>query len=406
MATRAAWLCLLLPACSAGPDASLVTMQDSAGVIVVRNSATPRPTVSLGQPTYAAPTTGESVGTVDAAVLLGDTLLLIGDGSNGAVTVFDTLGQTRRTLTRAGNGPGEVAMLAGLWALEGDSVLVFDFARRRLLTLSASRGLLRESGLPDAAAGAFLQPVGVLANGLVLAARRVFAGSAVEGLDVRRDSSTYVSLDPANGAIREQLGTYASFETYNVFVGNDRGPAVQRQGLPFGRGTTVRPFGDGLLVADNAAYALEIRTLRGALVRRITRPVAPVPVSEADLEHRQTAFARLLEQDPDFSPEARERLLADSRRAPHAPTHPVFGTVMVGRDLSIWVASAGATDSGEVSYAVFDSTGRYRVEVQLPPRTWLAQVTGSAIVALSEQETGEPVVYVYDRPREARFDRD
>ena len=63
---------------------------------------------------------------ISAAVMLSTGAFAVADRGSSEISVYDPSGLHKRTFGRAGDGPGEFQNVAGLYVIDGDSLLVPD----------------------------------------------------------------------------------------------------------------------------------------------------------------------------------------------------------------------------------------------------------------------------------------
>ena len=127
---------LTVAACGGGGDGGgAAVTRDSAGIAIVENTG---PVWSAGQEWKVDSVIldiGGDVDSVSGPVRLGDGRLAIANAGSHEVRVYDAAGAQLHASGRAGDGPGEYRMLAGIWRGPGDSLLVSDFMARRVSVL-------------------------------------------------------------------------------------------------------------------------------------------------------------------------------------------------------------------------------------------------------------------------------
>ncbi len=368
---------LLAAACGGGADGGSGwsgTVEDSAGVQVVRNSLTPiwgegeawgfEEVVSIGE---AAGDPDYQFGQIAGLDATSDGRILVLDNQAQHIKVFSADGVFERTVGQAGSGPGEFGPGAAVLMVgRADTVIVPDAGNQRVNVILLGEGestsfpLSFEEGIPMRWQ---MAPSGVLAT-----QRRALNLPNQDAVDV-----DFIVRQAYDGTIVDTLLTPPRGETFS-FGG----------GLPefhfFSPEPTWTLLNDGTFVhAINNDYRISVTDASGGLTRIITMPSEPVAVSERDIEIITGLIMRLMEEQG-VPPQA---LDAIEQGISYEETFPAFTQMRNGPRGSLWVQRVGVPsdmtpdeqenwnpmlDQGSDDWDVFDSEGRYLGFVTMPDR--------------------------------------
>ena len=345
------------------------TFQDSAGVVIVRNPDQGiwaegegwrlveelRLGAVAGNPDY-------QFGQVGTIALDSRGEIYVSDIQAQHIRVFSPEGGYLRTVGRPGSGPGELALGAtALLMTTGDTLLVPDARNRRINRFAPDGSSLPSSPLdPERQrtlrfnwkgigyAAAQLRPVGVPA--------------ATGGTDA------IVVVEPS-GLMGDTLLRFPS------------GGLFQGPGIHYFTPEPIWNLTDSLTViyGVNNAYRVGLYDGTGSLLRVVTRPLEPAPITDRDIR----AFFAYLDRAWLDAGVAPSRLAANHARVHFADNLPVFSSVHQGPRGSLWVQRVQAPglltdeeielynfveDFGASGWDVFDAEGRYLGIVEMPPR--------------------------------------
>lgn len=273
------------------------------------------------------------------------------------VRVFGPEGDYRRTISRRGDGPGEIAATNGLVRV-ADTLFVYDHAKFVILGLHVDDGreLVRH-------------PTPVRSWGYTWTGTRDDQGRNWKhhsvsdripgvmpepGLQETLVQDVMVMHDPATGAVDSvAVGDQVSRAWVQVF-GNQ---GVSFRLLPFAsrKSIAVDPTG-GFWVTDGSDYRILRLDAQGDTIGVLEAAVPPRPVTAAEREEFRD---RLAAESPDAARAAAEMI-------DHAPsTHPVVRNLFVAAD-RLWVVRARAPADEGTRIDVFDRDGGYRGSMLLP----------------------------------------
>lgn len=334
MAARIAPLLLVLAgaaACRAdagpagtAPDVVVETIGDTTVVRTLSGSvwggeATLVPEVAIGQ--LDGPDE-YLFGSIHAITVDDDGRVYVLDGQARDIRVYDSEGSYLETMTRRGEGPGELNNAVSVAVLADGRIIVHDVGDMFVKVVGPSTADREHWAFP---AGAFVIPVKPLRidrNGRILVAS---AGSSAG------DIIEYVRVMGPDGELLDSLSPPgAGFEPPFVevrlpFVMNGRTTASRSVPLTARHYWTVHPNG-GFVTGISSDYRVDLQTDDGVL--RIERDWEPVPVSEAERGyHREVVTEGLRRTQPDWS-----------WNGPPVPeTKRPFRGIVAGNDGRIWV---------------------------------------------------------------------
>jgi hypothetical protein len=395
------WLCLSvfllfpLASCTKPSHGWTGTIEDSAGVTIVRN-----PAEGVWQPGEEWKIEEEvRIGTVEGAAEYQFVAILRGGvavDSQGRIFVLDVAVQEIRlfspegeyvsTLATRGEGPGELKSARDLVMGPGDTLFVPDWGNQRMNRFA-----------PDGsfAGDARFWP---RREGLSITFRANSAGLIVEQVN----SFVQGNPDPENpryflirwAAGRSRSDTLAGFPA-EVEVVDQPWYAPQ----PCWDVTEA----GGLLLGVTDQYRFSLISSDGVLGRIVTRAYEPHPVSQEDIEravsHLEARWKRM-----GLSPSTQAELSAQQH---FNEFFPAFRALYVGPSGTTWVQKPKPPSEiveGEVAphtwpsdwarqdWDVFDPDGRFLGAITMPPRFTPAVFSGDRIYGVSTDELGIPWV--------------
>lgn len=365
---------LLAGACGgdAGGEAPRdVTVRDSAGITIVESGRAPgRPLLSLD--TVPITDIGEGgdddpayqLFQVASALRLSDGTIVVANRGSHQLRFFDAEGRFIRNVGRQGEGPGEFQQLSWMAKLPGDTILTFDFGGRRLSRFTASGEYVGAVTLGGASTSEFLFPVGVLADGRIVARRgAVFtAGETPNGIS--RDS-VLVLLAGRDGVVQDTIGRFIGTESAVQQSGSGQNRMMLVISVPFARSTSLSAHADAVAVATNDTYEIRLFDPTGQLRRVVRRLVEPVPVTADDIERYKQR--QLEAASGAMASQFRTMMERQLDEAPYPATMPAYTAAMFDGMGRLWVRESTHLDEPP-KWAVFDHEGALLAELRLPER--------------------------------------
>lgn len=374
-----AWIgaVLFAAACGGGADGGADwsgTVEDSAGVQIVRNSPQPvwgegeawgfEEVLSIGE---AAGDPDYQFGQIAGLDVLSDGRILVLDNMAQHVKVFSPAGVFERTVGQPGSGPGEFGPGAAMLMVgRADTVIVPDAGNQRVNVLLLGEGestsfpLSFEDGIPmrwqmpdSGELVVQLRPLNLPNQDVVdvdLIARWAYDGTLVDTL-----------VTPPRG---ETFSLSGGLPEFHFFAAEPMWTLLNDGSFAF---------------ATNKELRIAVSDLDGTLRRIITMPSDPVPVAEEDKEIITGLIMGLMEEQG-VPPQA---LDAIEGNISYEETFPAFAQMRNGPEQSLWVQRMSfpsdmtedeqenwnpMLDQGSDDWDVFDSEGRFLGIVTMPDR--------------------------------------
>jgi len=257
--------------------------------------------------------------------------LLVLDGKECRVFVFDAAGKFVRSFGRKGQGPGELNGPIGIAMTPANEIMVEDSLNRRLSYFSRDGTFLRQRSTA--------QGMGMGLAGLVMDGRGRMAGRSMsfEGGNIGFEIKTY-DPDLKPGAVLAKI----------VMGGLGK---LKIDPLTSAPGLILFPDEQGrLFLGSSEGYRIRVFDFEGRLLRIVERDYDPVPVKKEDHDR----IFKLLGRMPSTGGLNVKEMIAIPE------VYPAYMMFIVDQDGRIIVRTfdTGKTDK-ERSYDLFDSKGRY-----------------------------------------------
>lgn len=336
-------------------------VRDSSGVQIVSNPSSvtadstcpmveSAPAFTIGGPDAEGP---YDVGRVGGARQLRDGTIIVLNGATAELRFFDATGHYLRSAGRKGSGPGEFQSPYQLLWYGRDTLMVQDFGTARITLLGTDGSPRRDIPLQRTMAAML---IGRLADGTLLFSTSAFVRPG-EGTSGRQRSPMRLVRASTDGAVLDTIGAFPGSE--NLTVISERSASVGP--ATFGRSTVYALMDSLLYLGDNDAYRVQVLAGGRQLVRIIERAQRPVPVTMAMVDSMKARQERAAS-----SPQWRE-IQAQMWALDKMPaTLPAYRNIAVDADGWLWVRPYSVEDVGNLSWDVFDATGRLRCVVPLP----------------------------------------
>ena len=395
---------LFAAACGGGAEGGAEwsgTVEDSAGVQIVRNSLKPvwgeaeawgfEEVLSIGE---AAGDPDYQFGQIAGLDVTSDGRILVLDNQAQHVKVFSADGVFERTVGQAGSGPGEFGPGAAVLMVgAADTVIVPDAGNQRVNVILLGEGestsfpLSFEEGIP--------MRWQVSNSGSLVVQRRALNLPNQDAVNV-----DLIARQAYDGTIVDTLLTPPRGDTFS-FGG----------GLPEFHFFAPEPIwtllNDGTFVhAVNNEYRISAAGPDGSVTRVITMPSEPVPVSEQDIEIITGLIMRLMEEQG-VPPQALEGI---EQGISYEDFFPAFTQMRNGPEQSLWVQRIGVPsdmtedeqenwnpllDQGSDEWDVFDADGRFMGFVTMPERFTPFSLKGDLFFGVWRDEFEVQYVKVY-----------
>lgn len=340
------------------------------------------------------------LGDISEIAVARDGSIYVFDRQVPALRKYDATGKYVRTFGRRGSGPGEYLNTGGLAVLPDGRVLLWDTGNWRINVYSADGTVLpalaTASGMGAGQTFGTSRALMIDTAGRVYTRRPVWHGTTRRTVYIRlRTDGTVLDTIPA-----PEFGP----EPPSVSVKSANGNATSSAPVPFvpTPKTVLSPLGQFITGFPNR-YAFEIHPgLRLGAPMSVRRVNTPAQISAHERDSARKAIEKLF----------RRTNPAWSWNGPEIPrTRPHYANIFAGDDGRIWVAIVGegrrpgglmgigpaATLGGNLRpapsreptgtptpalYDVYEPTGAYIGQVQVPPRVYTMVRRGDHIWAI------------------------
>lgn len=329
---------------------------------------------------------------VQRALRLSDGRVVVADGSSRELRYFDSQGNHLYTAGGEGEGPGEFARLSDAHLMRGDTVVAWDFGRRRISVFDGDGSYVRSLEL-QSLGDRELPPrlSGVFRDGRLLARSVPVRGPEEIETGVAEGVATYL-LYSRDGSLLDTAGIYPTdaYYKWRYEAGGRRGFLTFP--VPFGRALHLTPGPDLLYVARSHRYEVRALAPEGELRRIVRREHQPRPVTEADIEAEVERRLSRAEED-----EWRNRLRRAFRELDAYPaTMPALADLEVDAAGNLWAEEyRPPAEGGPSRWSVFGPEGRLRAEAVLPPGFDPHHIGNGWILGVAEDEFGVEHVRLY-----------
>ena len=384
---------LVIAACSGGEGNWSGTITDSAGVVIVSNTAegmwTPLNEWTLEEELKFGSVEGDleyQFGQIGFIAVDSRDRIYVADMQAQNIRVFTSAGQYEQTIGGPGAGPGELGPgVAFLVVGRGDTLFVPDVTNRRVNLYA-----------PDGSeAGSF--PI-ELEKALPMVWRGTSTG--IVACQVRplslpdapaRDSMDAIVLYNTDGSVTDTVFKFPSGGTLNLGGGT---PEINL----YSPESVWDITGDGRLIYGvNNEYRIGVYGQGGGLERVLSMPFELTPVGETD-QRVVMAFLERAWTDAGVPPQ----MLPQLRQIVHfGEFFPAFSAVLAGPRGSIWVQHVQPAselseeeledynlieESGAPQWDVFDAAGKYLGMVTMPPKFAPRMIWGNQIYGVWRDE--------------------
>jgi hypothetical protein len=195
------------------------------------------------------------------------------------------------------------------------------------------------------------------------------------------------------GAFLGEIGPFPG-EQVMLRAGNTPGTTI-RTPVPFGPSTLIAAGGNRIYVVDTIGYEVRVHRDDGALERVIRRPYQGLPVSPEDL-------AAYLEERLAAVPpveEIRAGIRAAIEAMPPPEFMPAVRSMHVDRQGYLWLEASRSTGDRAATWSIFDASGRWLGDLELPAEYELLDIGEDNILALGRDELGVETLNVLSLSR-------
>ena len=377
-----------------GGDAPAAVVRDSAGIAIVESTApasdaaAPRlaagPALVIGDDATDAT---QQLFQVQGARRLGDGSVVVADGGSSQLRFYGANGVLRRAAGGQGGGPGEFTALTWLDVGVGDTVIAYDGRARRFTVLDDTGAVVRVFAPAQTAdAPVFPRPVGLLADGAVVATRSTSSlGGPPRTMSMQvRDTVAFVIVG-RDGAVREMPARVPAAERFI----RASPQSIEIVTPPFAHVLATAARGDRIYAASGDRYEIAVRDTSGALVRLLRIPGVERPVTPADVDahiERVTAAA---------DPAVRQQRAAALRELAAPPRMPAVSRLVVDDEGRLWAMDFLAPRDTVATWRVFDGEGRWQATVAVPRALTIHAVGDGHATGVYRDDEGVEQVRVY-----------
>jgi hypothetical protein len=341
-------------------------------------------TLSRADAEYAEPFTA-----IAGVRELRDGRVVVVDRTEKTIQLLDLARGSARKIGIEGGGPNEYRLPAALFAMPGDSTLVFDLGNTRFLVLAPDGTPVRTFSTLDASAGdmRLLMPrASDGAGNLYFLDRGLGPGSGGVPSTQAPDSGTVLRYELATRKLAP-VGKVA-LPPMNVSAsgGSNQRRVMVRMSTPFAAQDdwTVGPDGR-IAITRHEPYRVEWLAPNGQRVVGPDMPYRKLPVTDADRaeyrERQRSAQAIGMTVRIGGGPGGQGGSGVSAAPATIRPEEPtdwpdfkppfVANETTVGPDGRLWVLRSRPAGDEVPTYDVFDSFGKLAGTVKLPPNTRL-----------------------------------
>ncbi len=291
-------------------------------------------------------------GQVTDATRLSDGRVLVADGRQMALQLFDSSGRWVREVGDKGSGPGQYSRVSALLRTTGDSVLVYDDRTGKLTTLDAqlspvsvrrvSPSLRRPT---DSAAVYLLAAVskGVLDGGDVLVSRLVASRVRAQVTNMSRDSLV-LQRESAADSLSDSLTFVLGLQRFEYYANNGD---LTFGDVPLGYVESIAVGARGFFVGDALTFNVAQFSLRGTLERFMRVCHEPALLDEREIDRTMDEMLSAM------SPSSRAMEEPGIRQLPRARFTPAHLELLTDTRGQLWAREFTYTGSAQ-RWRVFD----------------------------------------------------
>ena len=339
-------------------------------------------------------------GRVAAATRSSDGNIVVADGQNMELRVFDPTGSFLASHGQRGSGPGEFQAISGLFPAK-DTFRVLDGRSRRMTTLDAAFRVVGTSAVPairwtvhnpatgrDVSGSSTVRIKGVLGDGSLIVGSSMRAALRTEEVtNVSRDSMMLQHAS-ADFSRVDSLFVVRGAQLFEFYPGDG---SVTFGDAPFGYVESLAVASDRFYHSDGTRFVIEERRPDGTLTRLIRICELPDSIPAATLDN--FIETRLSE----FSPEALVYEEPAWRGIPRPTVAPAHLQFIMDRADRLWVRDF--TFPGEWHrWKVINRAGRWLADVLLPPDLGILEIGGDYVLGRTTNDLDVHVVEMYRLP--------
>lgn len=365
-----------------------VQIDDSAGVRIVEYLGTPNTEAAFRFPVRPLYRHGTDPGNyafqgIDRGSLFPDGSAVISDPFNEELVVLSPAGTTHEVMASGGEGPGDISLVMGLFALGQDSVLVADLELGRL-TIYSGGAVARTVDIRHTRG---LGIKGMGASGQVLMATNSFmSGFAEEWL-----AGHMARFDMETGT----LDTIASYD----FVSR---PPPELPWSPIGGSGSVTAAAGRFVYTRSDRPEITWRLPDGTVTQIVRWHAEPAPLTEELLAGVEAGLRARHQMANPGAPDADiDGMTADAMAvyvASLGGAMPFFGSPFADAEGRVWLPTyrPGGSRAEIPDYTVISADGEWLGTVEAPPGLRILDVAGGLVLGSLRDEMDVQSVVVYE----------
>ena len=343
----------------------------------------------------------------DWVIPLSDGRVMTFAGVGNQVFVFGRDGKGERVIGQTGQGPGDWMRFGTPVLLEDDTVLVLDFANRRLNWVTADGGIVRTA--PYEVTGDMRRMsriAGFMSSGeLLMHSAGSWGSHQTDSLN--RSLASFVVADVGMRTISEASDLPG--ETGHVRL---VGSVPDMQGVQFETRFRGRPFTDwrplrlggwSLFTAWDSVYAsslassreIELRDATGTLGARIDVPIPRRAITNEIREAQRAIEPARLNAPGSERMVDRAESMRLAREAPFADSLPYFAELMTGSDGTLWAIDAIAPSDTGWTATAFAKDGSILGRLTVQERSMPMSFGANQVIVRTANEDGVTMLKVY-----------
>ena len=366
----------------------MVQVEDSAGVRIVEYLGTPNTAAAFQFPPGPLYRHGTNSGDyvfqgIDRGGLFPDGSAVISDPFNDELVVLSPDGTTHEVLASAGEGPGDISMVMGLYAVGQDSVLVADLNLGRLTVFSGGAvshtvDIRRTRGLAVRGIG----PSGQL----LLATNSYMPGFTEEWL-----TGHMARFDLETGV----FDTIASYD----FISR---PPPELPWSPIGGSGSVTVAAGRFVQTRSDRPEITWRLPDGTVTQIVRWQAEPAPLTEELLAGVEAGLRARHQMANPGAPDADiDGMTADAMAvyvASLGGAMPFFSSPFADAEGRVWLPTyrPGGSRADIPDYTVISADGEWLGTVEAPPRLRILDVAGGLVLGSLRDEMDVQSVVVYE----------
>jgi hypothetical protein len=381
--------------CTSADSGSRTVTRDSAGVRIVENSApgwdstggwriTEAPMLSIGSKDGSA---DYQFIRIVGATRFEDGTIAVGDAGTNSIRFYDAQGALRRSVGRAGNGPGEFRAMQS-FRRQDDFIDVFDRRVNRMTVFDRSGTVVRTIQVQRP-----FYAMHRLTSGRWLTAEEEgfyggrFREDATPGL--HRFPSAAMIVD-STGAVVDTVGMFPGAETAYYRLDGQTGslPAAYGRTLAF-----ATSEGDAFVVTGHL-FGFDVYDSTGRWIRSVRASDRNPPLRPEDVDRFNQAF---LDQIGDSAARGGFRRAFELMTTP--PTKAPAGRVLVDRRGYIWLAEYENEYLPAAAWHVFDRDGQYLGAVQNVSRLRILEISDGHVLGILRDADGVETLRLHELRR-------